>query len=135
MLRYTDPEARLVLIDGDRMTTSWPARHLRETSNIASAQGRVQKYLANESADELLKQFDVEVHDPGERPRSFEVRLTPRRRQVRETVTRLDLFVERPSFLLGAIRLSFANTDTKMMVFDDVEPNATIPPDAFALDR
>ncbi len=135
MMRYADPEPRLVLIDGDRMTTSWPARHLRETSNIASAQGRVQKYLANDSADDLLKQFDVEVHDPGERPRTFEVRLTPKRRQVRETVTRLDLFVERPSYLLGAIRLSFANGDTKMMVFDDVEPNATIPPDAFTLDR
>jgi len=135
MMRYAEPDVRLVLIDGDKMTTSWPARQLRETSNIASAQGRIQKYIANDSADELLKQFDLMLHDPGERPRTFEVQLTPKRKQVRENVTRLDLFIERPSYLLEALRLSFANGDTKMMVFDGVETNVAIPPDAFVLDR
>ena len=129
-LRFTDPEPRVVLIDGDRMTTSWPARNLRQVSNIASSQGRIQKYLANDSADELRRQFDIEVHDPGERPRTYEFVLTPKRKQIRDTLTRLDLWVERSSFLLSAIRMTFANGDTKTMVFEDVELNATIPPDA-----
>src|SRR5688572_3939903 len=87
IMRFIDPEQRVILIDGDRMTTSWPARKLREVSNISSAQGRVQKYIAAKSADELRRQFDVEQREASERPRTFEVTLLPKRKQIRDTMT------------------------------------------------
>src|SRR6185436_1142068 len=44
VMRYTDPDARVVLIDGNRMTMSWPGKNLTQVTDIAAAQGRVQKY-------------------------------------------------------------------------------------------
>ena len=135
VLRFTDPDERVVLIEGDRMTMSWPSRNLRQVSNISSAQGRVQKYLANDSATELRRQFDIELRNPGERPGTYEVVLIPKRKQIRDTVTRLDLWVEPASFLLSAIRMTFASGDTKTMVFEDIAPNVALEPDTFSVDR
>jgi outer membrane lipoprotein-sorting protein len=134
-MRFTDPEQRVVVIDGDRMTTSWPSRKRREVSNIASAQGRVQKYFASESPGELRRQFDVELRDDSQRPRTFEVALIPKRKQIRDTMTRLDLWVGTSSFLLDAIRMTFANGDTKTIVFEDVMLNPTLDADVFSVDR
>jgi outer membrane lipoprotein-sorting protein len=133
-MRFTDPEQRVVVIDGDRMTTSWPARKLREFSNIKSAQGRVQKYFEADTSGELRRQFDVTLRDTSERPGTYEVTLIPKRRQVRDTMTRLDLWVGTSSFLLDAIRLTFANGDTKTIVFDNVVLNPSLEANAFAVD-
>jgi len=37
VLHYQQPELRDVLIDGDRLTVSWPGRHIRDITNIAAA--------------------------------------------------------------------------------------------------
>lgn len=134
VMRFTDPEQRVVVIDGDRMTSSWPARKLREFKNISSAQGRVQKYFASDTPGELRRQFDTELHENSERPRTYEVTLIPKRRQIRDTMTRLDLWVGTSSFLLDAIRMTFANGDTKTIVFDNVVLNPTLEANAFAVD-
>jgi len=133
-MRFIDPEQRVIVIDGDRMTTSWPARKLREVSNISSAQGRVQKYIAADSPAELRKQFDAELRDQSERPRTFEVTLLPKRKQIRDTMTRLDLWIGSSSFLLDGIRMTFANGDTKTIVFEDVVLNPALDAKAFAID-
>jgi outer membrane lipoprotein-sorting protein len=53
VMRYADPDARVVLIDGNKMTMSWPARNLTQVTDIGTAQGRVQKYFVNGTAAEL----------------------------------------------------------------------------------
>jgi outer membrane lipoprotein-sorting protein len=135
VLRFTDPEPRTVLISGERMTVSWPARKLQQVSNVSSSQGRIQKYLASETADELRRQFDIEHRDRSDRAGTYAFVLTPKQRRVRDTITRLDLWVESSSFLLDAIRMTFASGDTKMMVFEDVVVNPSLDPAAFSLDR
>lgn len=135
VLRYADPEQRVVLIDGDRMTMSWPSRKIRQVSNVSSAQDRIQKYLASESAAELRRQFEIELRDQRERPETYEVGLIPKRKQIRETTTRLDLWIDRSAFLLSSIRMTFANGDTKTMAFEDVALNVVLDPQTFSLDR
>jgi outer membrane lipoprotein-sorting protein len=134
VMRFTDPEQRTILIDGDRMTTVWPTRNLRQVSNIKSTQERIQKFLTTESPDELRRQFDVSFRDGGERPGHYQITLVPKRKQIRETLSQLELWVDRTSFLLGAIRMTFATGDTKTMTFEDVVPNATIEPGAFTIE-
>jgi len=134
-LRFTDPEQRVVLIAGDKMTVSWPARKLQQVSNVASSQKRIQKYLASYNADELRSQFNIEHHDQSDRPGTYEFALIPKRTRIRDTVTRLDLWIGRSSFLLEAIRMTFTNGDTKTMVFEDVVVNPTLAPAAFSLDN
>jgi len=135
VLRFTEPDQRVVLIDGDRMTTVWPSRNLRQTSNIASSQARIQKYLATESAAELRKQFGITHRDSDERRGALEVTLLPKRSQIRDTLPRLDLWVDKTSFLLTAIRLNFATGDTKTMTFEDVALNVPLKPETFSIDH
>jgi outer membrane lipoprotein-sorting protein len=135
VLRYSEPESRLVLIDGNRMTLSWPSHGVRQTTDIATAQRRVQKYFVNGTAAELRGQFDIEEHGASDRPGTYHVTLIPKRKQIREALARLDLWVMRSTLLLDAMRMTFANGDTKMMAFDDVVPNATLEPGIFSADR
>jgi outer membrane lipoprotein-sorting protein len=135
LLRYADPESRVVLIDGNRMTLSWPSHNIRQTTDIGTAQGRVQKYFVNGTAAELRGQFDIEDHDASDRPGTYHVTMIPKRKQIREALTRLDLWVMRSTLLLDAMRMTFANGDTKMMAFDEVVPNAALEPGTFSIER
>jgi len=135
VLRYTEPEARVVLIDGNKMTLSWPSRQIRQVTDISTAQGRVQKYFVNGSAEDLRKQFDIEQHDTSDRPNTYYVSMIPRRKQIREALVRLDLWVNQTSKLMESMKMTFANGDTKTMTFEDVIPNAPIDPGAFTIDR
>ena len=45
VLRYADPEQRVVRIDGNRLTLSWPTRQLNQVTDISMSQRRVQKYF------------------------------------------------------------------------------------------
>jgi outer membrane lipoprotein-sorting protein len=134
VVRYDQPEAHAVLIDGNRMTLSWPGRHLRQVTDIGAAQGRVQKYfLNNGSAMELRKQFDIDDRDANDRPGTFHVSMVPKRKQIRETLARLDLWVDRSSLLLAEMQMRFANGDLKAMTFDHVVSNAVLEPGTFAI--
>jgi outer membrane lipoprotein-sorting protein len=131
VVHYEAPEAHVVLIDGNRMTMAWPGRNIRQVTDIGAAQGRVQKYFVNGSAAELRRQFDIQDRDVGDRPGTYHVSMVPKRKQIRETLARLDLWVDRSSLLLAAMQMTFANGDTKLMALDDVVPNAVLEPGAF----
>jgi len=135
VLRYTDPDARVVLIDGNRMTMSWPSRNLRQVTDIGAAQGRVQKYFINGTAEDLRKQFDIEDHGTGDKPGTYYVTMVPKRKQIKENLARLDLWIDRRSLLLDTMKMTFANGDSKTMVFEEVTPNAPIEPGMFAVER
>lgn len=135
ILRYRDPEPRVVLIDGPKMTLTWPSRQIRQESDIRRAQERVQRYFVNGSPAELRREFDVEPRATSERPGTYEVTLRPKRKQIRETLTRLDLWVDPASSLLQAMRMSFANGDTKTMTFENVVANPTLGQETFSVER
>jgi outer membrane lipoprotein-sorting protein len=134
LLRYTDEESRALLIDGNKMILSWPGQNIRRVTDIKSAQGRVQKYFVNGSASELRREFEIQDHDNSDRAGTYYVTMLPKRKQIREVLSRLDLWVDRSTFLLAAMRMTFANGDTKSMAFEDVVLNAPIGPETFSID-
>jgi outer membrane lipoprotein-sorting protein len=135
ILRYSDPEARVVLIDGDRMTMTWPSRQVRQQTDITRAQSRVQRYFVQGSAEELRREFDIELRNTSERPGTQEVRLRPKRKQIRETLTTLDLWIDPATSLLSAMRMTFANGETKTMTLANVVINPALVSDAFSVER
>ena len=136
ILRYTDPDARVVLMDGNRMTVAWPSRNINQTVDITTAQGRVQKYFVNGTAADLRRQFEIETRDDGDgRPGTYYVSMVPKRKQIRETLARLELWVDRTSMLLAGMKMTFANGDLKTMTFEDVVANAPLDARTFSLDR
>lgn len=130
-MHYSDPAGRLVLIDGDRMINSWPALRILDRRDIGATQKRIQRYFEDDDPGELRKVFDIQLHDTSERPGMREVTLLPKRRQIQEALTRLDLWVDESSSLMNAMRMTFANGDTKLMEFSNVMPNTAIEPAMF----
>lgn len=132
VLHYTVPDARTVLIDKNRMTVTWPER---QSFDVGAAMSRVQRMFVEGSVKDLRQQFDIDDRAPNDRPGTHHVRLTPRQRRIREGLTSLELWVDRQTSLLSAMRMEFPNGDTKTMTFEHVVANAAIPPDTFTLNR
>jgi outer membrane lipoprotein-sorting protein len=132
VLRYDAPEARTVLIDDKRLLLSWPGRNIYQTRNIGQMQSRIQKYFVEGNPDELRKSFDITVTDAEQRAGTDHVVLVPKRKQIREGLTLLDLWIDHSSLLLTAMRMTFAGGETKLMTLEDVVPNAPIAPGTFA---
>jgi outer membrane lipoprotein-sorting protein len=130
VLKYSEPDDRAVLIDGDRMTMTWPSRRLRQVKDIGASQRRIQKYFVDSPPDELRSHFEISAREAEDRP-AYLVTLTPRRKQIQQGLTRLELWIDRTSLLMSAMRMRFPNGDTKMMTFNDVRPNARIEPGTF----
>jgi outer membrane lipoprotein-sorting protein len=136
ILRYTEPDARTVLIDGNTMTVVWPSRSVRQVTDIGTTQKRIQKYFVNGTAADLRHEFDIEDHPAGgDRPNAYYLTMVPKRKQIHETLTRLDLWVDRTSLLLDVMKMTFANGDSKTMTFENVVKNAPLDPGTFAIDR
>ena len=131
LLRYTDPETRVVLIDGGQLTISWPGRNIRQVRDIGAAQRRVQKYFVDSSPAELRQYFDIETRETDRPARAYHLTMVPKRKQIQEGLTGLELWVDQSSELLSAMRMTFPNGDTKLMEFEDVVPNATLDPSMF----
>lgn len=132
VLQYDAPEARTVLIDDKRLLLSWPGRNIYQTSNIGQMQSRIQKYFVEGNPAELRKSFDITVTDAEKRAGADHVVLVPKRRQIREGLTLLDLWIDHSSLLLAAMRMTFTGGETKLMTLEDVVPNAPIAPGTFA---
>jgi len=133
VLHYQQPELRDVLIDGDRLTVSWPGRHIRDVTNIAAANRRIQKYFVDSSPALLRESFDIVSEKADDRPRTYRLTMVPRRKQIREGLSRLELWLDQTSLLLAAMRMTFPNGDTKLMVFEDVVLNVPVDPGAFTI--
>jgi outer membrane lipoprotein-sorting protein len=131
VLRYEQPEARVVLIDGDKLTMVWPGRNVRQTSNIASAQRRVQRYFVDSTPKQLREHFNIQSEAADDRPGTYKLVMVPTRKQIKEGLSRLDLWLNRSTLLLDAMRMTFPNGDTKMMTFEDVRANVPIDSAAF----
>jgi outer membrane lipoprotein-sorting protein len=131
VLRYVEPEPRVILIADNKMTVTWPTR---QTIDVGATMKRVQKYFVEASAVELRRQFDIDDRQTGERPGAYRLLMTPKQKRIRETLEKLELWIDRDSSLLSSMRMTFANGDTKTMTFEQVVPNTTLPTGTFSIE-
>jgi outer membrane lipoprotein-sorting protein len=124
-LRYAAPDDRSVIVDGDRMTLSWASRGVQQSKDVGASLRRVQKYFVDSSPDELRSHFQVTARELGDRP-GYLVTLVPRRKQIKEGLSRLELWIDPDTLLLSAMRMSFPNGDTKLMTYTDVRTNVPV---------
>ncbi|MEO6238776.1 MAG: outer-membrane lipoprotein carrier protein LolA [Vicinamibacterales bacterium] len=133
VLRYAAPEGRVLLIDRNRMTLVWPSRAIRQQTDIAAAQGRIEKYFLDKSPGELRRSFDITAMPAEDRPGTWRVTMVPRRKEIGQGITRLELWIDRTSLLLAAMRMTFPSADTKLMVFENVVVNGPVDPALFSI--
>jgi len=136
VMRYEQPSARTVTMTDERLTVTWPDRADREDINIATIQNRVRRYFVDVSADDLRESFDITVtNDPAVSSGSVHLAMLPTRRQIREGLSRLDLWIDPSRLLLLRMYLAFPSGDTKTLDFRDfgVTPSPLDVPEHFAL--
>ena len=133
VLRYATPEARTLLIDQNKMTLVWPSRAVRQQTDVTAALQRVEKYFLDKSPDELRRNFDITATEANDRPGAWQVTMVSRRKQIQQGITRLDLWIDRTSLLLAAMRMTFPSADTKLMSFENVVVNGPVDPALFSV--
>jgi outer membrane lipoprotein-sorting protein len=128
LLSYTKPERKLLRIDAKTLLFVWPDRRLREAKDIHESQARVQKYFVDKSPDELRKHFTIVATEERARPggAAWRVELIPKRKQIQQGVTRIELWIDQATSMLSTMTLTFAGGDTKTMTFTQVEVNPPI---------
>ncbi len=135
VLHYEQPERRDVLLDGDNMTVSWPARQLRDVTNIGTMNRRIQRYFVDRTTKQLEDAFVVTSQRATDRPHTYKVDLAPKRKQIRAALVKLELWVDEPTVMPSAMRMTFPNGDTKLMTLDHVVTNEPIDPSVFSIAR
>jgi outer membrane lipoprotein-sorting protein len=131
VLRYTTPERRTVLIDGEVMRVLWPSRAIDQKTAIGTAQRRIQQYFVDKSPAQLRRHFDITAREATARPGTWFVSMTPKRKQIRQGLAKLELWLDQSSVVLDAMQLTFPSGDTKLMEFSDVKINPPIDPSLF----
>ena len=126
LLSYTKPEKKLLRIDATTLRFVWPDRKLHETRDIRESQARVQKYFVDKTPDELRKHFTITATDDTARPGTWRLEMVPKRKQIQQGVTKIELWLDQRSTMLSTMTLTFAGGDTKTMAFTNVEVNAPI---------
>jgi len=131
VMRYAKPDDRVVLIDGDTLTMFWPSKNVRQSKDIGAAQKRIQKYFVDSNPNELRSHFTITAREATDRPGTYDVEMIPKRKQIQEGLSKLELWVDRSTQLMTAMRMTFPNGDTKLLTFTDVKANAPIDPALF----
>lgn len=131
VLRYSEPAGRTVLVDGNTLLVAWPSRGIRQRQDIGASQKRVQQYFVDKSPRELRRHFRIGATIAPERPGLWHVDMEPTRKQIRQGVARIELWIDRQTILPASMRLTFPDGETKLMDFSDVRANPALPPGTF----
>ena len=133
VLRYTDPQPHVVLIDNAQMTLSWPSRGITQKSDIGAARKRIDKYFVDKTPDDLRHAFTIHAVDSSDPPNTWHITMDPTRSQIKQGLSQLHLWIDRTSLLLAAMRMDFPNGDRKLMAFEDVKVNVPVDAAVFSL--
>jgi len=133
LITYTKPDRKILRMDAKTLLFVWPDRHVRQQSDIEQAQKRVQHYFVDKSPDDLRKHFAIHASEDAQKPGTYLIDLVPTRKQIKEGVARIELWLDKSTLMLASMRMTFPNGDTKTMVLRDVEMN--VPVDLPALEK
>lgn len=135
VMTYTSPERKTIVMDGARVVVIGPGPGAVEQSDVTDIVKKVNHYFVNATPDDLRKSFTVRAFiDPDMRPSTYQVDLVARRRQIRQGLERLQIWVTREPLLLSQIKMTFPGGDSDTITIEDAELNVPIPAHAFDVD-
>ena len=120
---YTKPEKKTVTIKGGQLTLIAPDRSFKQERDISQALARIDKYFVDKSPKELRKHFTIAASEDKERAGTYRIEMTPKRKQIEQGLTRLELWLRKDTLMLDAMRMHFPGEAIKMMEFRDVVLN------------
>jgi outer membrane lipoprotein-sorting protein len=134
-LRYENPETKRIVIDGDRFLIAWPERGRVEERQIAEIQENVDKYFYQASEEQLRKLFDVTVTSDPELPNTSRVEMIAKRKQIKEGIERLVLWLEDQSLYMVKMRLVYPRGGgTKTIELSNLVANVPLDDEEFQIE-
>ena len=135
LMTYTEPERRFVSIDEKSLIVVWPDRGQRERIDISQTQKRIDRYFAQASLKDLRAMFDITARLDPAIANSDRVEMRPRRKQIKEGLERLDLWIDRDTRLLVQMEMGFPGGDKKTIRLDDTAVNVPVTDRTFEIPR
>ena len=135
LMTYTDPERRYVSIDAKALVVVWPDRGQRERIDVAQTQKRIEKYFTHAGIDDLRAMFDVTAAPDAALAGSDRVEMRPKRKQIKEGLELLQLWIDRDTQLLVQMEMRFPGGDRKTIRLDDTAVNVPLTEASFTIPR
>jgi outer membrane lipoprotein-sorting protein len=132
VMRYAPPDGRTIWIDERELVVASPARKVPEQIDIAAMQRRIQKYFTEASLDELRSSFEMTLANDPAVPTAQRLEMTPRRRQIKEGLQRLRLWIDKERLLMVRLEMIFPGGDSTRIDLSDIEVNVPIDAKTFA---
>ena len=126
LMTYTDPEKKVLTLDGKNMVVKWPDRNERQAMNITDLQKRIDHYFTTASIKELRSMFEIVVKPETPQGRVDLIDMKPTRKQISQGLSQLELWIDRDKDVLTRMRLSFPGGDQKDIKLDAIEFNVPI---------
>jgi outer membrane lipoprotein-sorting protein len=133
VMRYDGPDGRTIYVDETYLTVTSAAKPAGDRLNIAETQRRVQKYFVDASTRELRQSFDIVLANDPAPDGPYRLDMTPKRKQIKEGLQRLRLWIDRDRLLLIKMAMEFPGGDSKTLVLSDVRLNVPIDARTFAV--
>ena len=130
-MTYAEPDPKVIAMDGRTLVVDWPTRGERERIDIREVQKRIDQYFTSAGIDDLRKMFDIKAEADAANRRADRVEMTPKRKQIKQGLEKLELWIDRERDLLVQMRLSFRGGDQKTIALEDIAVNAPISDDLF----
>jgi len=133
LMTYTDPERRMIAIDSKWLVVVWPDRREREKIDISRTQKRIDQYFAQATIGQLRSMFEITAEPDSVIRETDRVDMRPKRKQIREGLEGLEIWIDRESLLLVQLRMTFPGGDKKTIRLDDVTINVPVTDETFRI--
>jgi outer membrane lipoprotein-sorting protein len=130
-MTYTDPEPKTIAMDGQSLTVLWSDRNERERIDITAIQKRIDQYFTHASIDDLRGMFEITAEPDYSIPQADRIDMKPKRKQIKQGLERLELWIGRESEMLVQMRLTFPGGDQKTIALEDIAINVPVSDDTF----
>jgi len=135
LMTYADPERKTIALDGRSLVVVWPDRHERETIDISQTQKRIDRYFTQATPEQLRSMFEIRAQPDAAMGGADLIDMRPKRKQIKEGLERLTLWVDRERSLLVQMQMTFPGGDSKTITLDDIVLNVPIGDDTFEVRR
>ena len=131
LMTYIAPEPKVLSIDVGTLTVLWPRRAEQEHIDIRETEKRIDQYFTHASVNDLRKLFDITAQEDATIRRAYRIEMTPKRKQIKQGLEQLALWIDRDSDMLVQLRMAFPGGDQKTIALEDVTLNVPIASDTF----
>ncbi len=133
LIKYTAPERKTILFNTDHLVVVRPEQP-PERIDIADIMKTVNKYFTTASPAQLRRAFTIRAFLDPDMPGFYQMDLLPKRKQIKQGLERLQIWVTKDTYMLAQMKMTFAGGDHDVFRLEDVQLNVPVPPGTFDMD-